>query len=156
MRSSFGFLRYRPGPRSCGGGDQDGVSENLQDSGTELMKRPEEIVGRPWVSMSPARREAFLRKQRAFRAIKAGDKVTCLLTGDIATDDSVVFEKMKAHVWHVQLRVTHVDDELIWCGEPPEERSFDRDTGIEVNEEFGWGPKKGHSGSFLILEGDTT
>jgi hypothetical protein len=49
------------------------------------------------------------------------------------------------------LRVSSVDDELIHCGgEPGVGWSFDRVTGAEVDEELGWGPRYGITGSYLV------
>jgi hypothetical protein len=48
----------------------------------------------------------------------------------------------------MELPVTEVTDDLIVCGGPNGWR-FDRLTGIEVDEDLGWGPQFGVSGSFL-------
>lgn len=69
----------------------------------------------------------------SFRYVKAGDTVRRILGR--AT---------------VELRVTEVDEEFIYCGRPGVGWKFDRATGIEVDEEIGWGPQFGVAGSYLI------
>lgn len=69
-----------------------------------------------------------------FRHVKVGDLVVRLLAGELP----------------MELVVTDVSDEVIVCGGPAGWR-FDRATGIEVDEELGWGPQFGISGSYLIL-----
>ena len=44
------------------------------------------------------------------------------------------------------LKVTEVTDKLIICGP----WQFDRATGAEVDEELGWGPEFGCTGSYLV------
>jgi hypothetical protein len=70
-----------------------------------------------------------------YRAVKVGDRVTRLLAGSIP----------------MRLVVTHVDDRFIYCGGPGGWK-FDLDTGDEVDEEIGWGPQFGLTGSFLLPE----
>ncbi|HYK95253.1 MAG TPA: hypothetical protein VE011_05205 [Candidatus Dormibacteraeota bacterium] len=72
--------------------------------------------------------------RRSFRDVSVGDSVTRLLGGSIA----------------MALVVTSVDDSFIYCGE--DGWKFDRDSGVEVDEEIGWGPQFGITGSFLIHE----
>lgn len=69
-----------------------------------------------------------------FRNVKVGDRVVRLLGGELP----------------MELVVTEVSDEVIVCGGPGGWR-FDRVTGIEVDEELGWGPQFGITGSYLIL-----
>lgn len=73
----------------------------------------------------------------SFKDIKIGDIVTRNLAGVI-----------------MKLRVTHVDAERIWCGLPDGGSiggwSFDRITGAEIDDDLGWGPKYGVTGSFLV------
>lgn len=45
----------------------------------------------------------------------------------------------------MKLRVTVVTAELIVCGP----WTFDRATGIEIDDELDWGPKYGRSGSYI-------
>jgi hypothetical protein len=45
----------------------------------------------------------------------------------------------------MMLRVTKITDDLIFCGD----WTFDRATGAEVDEELGWGPQFGVTGSYL-------
>jgi hypothetical protein len=61
--------------------------------------------------------------------IKIGDKVTRMLAGTVP----------------MELLVTAVTDDTIVCGA----WTFDRVTGVEIDEELGWGPKHGVTGSFL-------
>lgn len=69
----------------------------------------------------------------SYRAMKVGDIVTQLLAGSIP----------------IKLIVTDVDDRFIYCGGPGGWK-FDRDAGYEVDEEIGWGPQYGITGSFLL------
>lgn len=48
------------------------------------------------------------------------------------------------------LRVTEVDDELIYCGPKGVGWSFDRATGAEVDHDLRWGPMYGITGTFLV------
>lgn len=57
---------------------------------------------------------------------------------------------MLAGVLPAELLVTAVDERLIWCGPVGSGWSFDRDTGFEVDEELGWGPALGITGSYLV------
>ena len=65
--------------------------------------------------------------------IRAGDVVSRLLGGT-----------------PMDLKVTLVDEKLIYCGKPGVGWSFDRTTGAEVDEEIGWGPQFGITGSYLV------
>ena len=65
--------------------------------------------------------------------VRAGDVVTRLLGGS-----------------PMDLKVTLVDEKLIYCGKPGVGWSFDRATGVEVDEELGWGPQFGITGSYLV------
>jgi hypothetical protein len=65
--------------------------------------------------------------------IRAGDVVSRLLGGH-----------------PMGLKVTSVDENLIYCGKPGVGWSFDRVTGVEVDEEIGWGPQFGITGSYLV------
>lgn len=60
--------------------------------------------------------------------VKVGDAVTRYLAGVIP----------------VPMKVTAVSADRIMCGN----WTFDRKTGVEIDEELGWGPETG-SGSFL-------
>lgn len=73
----------------------------------------------------------------SFRAIGVGDTVTRLLAGSVP----------------MTLVVTGVDERFIHCGGPGGWK-FDRSTGIEVDEELGWGPQFGISGSYLVPQGE--
>jgi hypothetical protein len=82
----------------------------------------------------PAANEAPTR--RSFREVTVGDSVTRLLGGSMA----------------MALVVTAVDDRFIYCGE--DGWKFDRDSGVEVDEEIGWGPQFGLTGSFLVHDSE--
>ena len=69
----------------------------------------------------------------SFKDIVAGDTVKRLLAGVIPMD----------------LRVTSIDADFIYCGAPGTGWKFDRATGMEVDEELGWGPQFGITGSYL-------
>lgn len=62
-----------------------------------------------------------------------------------------VVERLLAGIIPMNLEVTKVDDTLIYCATPAgnDAWTFDRKTGIEVDEELGFGPDKGISGSYL-------
>ena len=64
-----------------------------------------------------------------FERVRPGDVVTRMLAGAIP----------------IQLKASSIDDDLIHCGP----WTFDRVTGIEVDEELGWGPRFGVTGSYL-------
>jgi len=61
--------------------------------------------------------------------IKVGDTVTRLLAGTIP----------------MELKVTEVTDDRIVCGG----WEFDKATGVEIDEELGWGPPPKMTGSFI-------
>jgi len=48
------------------------------------------------------------------------------------------------------LKVTKVTEDRIYCGEPGVGWCFDRATGAEIDEELGWGPQFGVTGSKII------
>jgi hypothetical protein len=52
----------------------------------------------------------------------------------------------KAVVGHLKLRITEVTDTSIICGS----WTFDRYTGAEIDEDLGWGPSFGRTGSYLV------
>jgi hypothetical protein len=65
--------------------------------------------------------------------VQAGDVVTRILGG-----------------LPIDLRVTGIDEHFIYCGPPGVGWKFDRVTGVEVDEEIGWGvPPVGVVGSYL-------
>ena len=86
----------------------------------------------------PAREpEARLRMpQGSFEDVAVGDVVCRMLAGRIP----------------MLLTVTSVDGELIHAGAPGAGWTFDRETGVEVDDELGWGPDYGISGSYLVHE----
>ncbi len=68
--------------------------------------------------------------------VKVGDKILRMLAGTIPQE----------------LTVTDVTDSLLICGGTYEEKIgwwFDKKTGVEVDEELGWGPHPLWSGSFI-------
>lgn len=67
-------------------------------------------------------------KRQFLYALQPGDKVQRLLAGIVP----------------MTLNVSHVDDKVITCGP----WTFDRDTGIEIDEDLGWGTA--YSGSYLV------
>jgi hypothetical protein len=71
--------------------------------------------------------------RRSFWSVRAGDRVTRILGGA-----------------PMVLCVTDVDERLIHCGPRGSGWTFDRETGAEVDEELGWGPKFGVTGSYLV------
>lgn len=79
---------------------------------------------------------------RDFSDVKVGDVVVRLLAGVVP----------------MKLRVTEVTDDRILCGISPSDNeplagepwAFDRKTGIEEDERFGWGVKYGATGSYLV------
>lgn len=67
-----------------------------------------------------------------FRDLKVGDIVTRKLGGVVP----------------MKLRITEVTDTLIICGW----WKFDRETGVEEDEDLGWGVAFGKTGSYLSEE----
>jgi len=67
--------------------------------------------------------------------IEVGQEVTRLLAGTIP----------------MQLKVTQLTDDRIYCGD----YTFDRATGAEIDEELGWGPPPEYeiTGSFIQMPG---
>jgi len=59
--------------------------------------------------------------------------------GDVVT-------RMLAGVVPMELTVTKVGETLIHCGE----WTFDRETGVEEDDELGWGKEHRYTGSFLV------
>jgi hypothetical protein len=49
----------------------------------------------------------------------------------------------------MRLRVTDADDNFVYVGPPGVGWKFDRVTGAEVDEELGWGPQFGVTGSYI-------
>lgn len=75
------------------------------------------------------------RADPSFRDIRPGDSVTRVLGGA-----------------PMRLVATEVDERFIYCGPPGVGWKFDRDTGVEVDEDLGWGPAEGFTGSYLVLD----
>ena len=65
---------------------------------------------------------------------------------DVKPGDMV--KRMLAGIIPMTLRVTEVDEHLIHCG--PQGWTFDRKTGFEVDDDLGWGPSRGVTGSYII------
>jgi hypothetical protein len=136
------------------------ASGPLRNEGAELVRWPEVRVGErcPLVSVPfipslqrlvltstvvailsgepPAEERAGAPLRPSFRDVGVGDSVTRLLGGSIP----------------MVLVVTRVDERFIYCGEGG--WKFDRASGFEVDEEIGWGPQFGLTGSFLVREGE--
>lgn len=68
-----------------------------------------------------------------FGHIKEGDKIVRLLSGLVP----------------MTMTVERVDDILIHCAGG---WTFDRETGVEVDDDLRWGPDYGQTGSFLTLD----
>lgn len=61
--------------------------------------------------------------------VKLGDTVVRMLAGAIP----------------MKLVVSEVTEDIITCGD----YTFDRKTGAEIDDELGWGPKYGYTGSYV-------
>jgi hypothetical protein len=79
------------------------------------------------VEMGEARRDWLL-------GLQAGDHVCRLLGGEVP----------------MELTVREIKGDLLVCGREGFVWTFDRATGAEVDEEIGWGPRFGRTGSFLV------
>ena len=69
-----------------------------------------------------------------FTYVRVGDTVRRMLAGTVPMD----------------LKVTEVDETLIYCGARDMGWTFDRRTGAEVDTDLGWGPEEGITGSYLV------
>lgn len=69
----------------------------------------------------------------SFRDLKVGDTVTRMLAGEIP----------------IELKVTEVLQDKIICGA----WEFCRSTGMEIDDDLGWGPTYGITGSYLRTGG---
>jgi hypothetical protein len=67
--------------------------------------------------------------------IKPGDVITRMLAGELP----------------IELNVTEVTDDTIYCGERGVGWKFDRKTGAEVDEDLNWGPPPLMTGSFIKI-----
>lgn len=63
------------------------------------------------------------------RDVRVGQTVVRMLGGEVPMD----------------MKITAVTDTVIRCGA----WTFDRDTGAEIDEDLGWGPENGVTGSIL-------
>lgn len=71
----------------------------------------------------------------SFEHVREGDLVTRLVAGRLP----------------VRLRITKIDQTLIYCGGTDESAwMFDRRTGAEVDHDLHWGPLYGRTGSYLV------
>lgn len=77
---------------------------------------------------------------RDMRHIQVGDHVLRKFPGSHDFESGPV----------VKLVVTEIDDVLIYCGPKGAGWSFDRATGMEVDNALGWGPTYGMTGTFLV------
>lgn len=57
----------------------------------------------------------------------------------------VVVRKISSDEVLMQLKVTHVTEDKVVCGA----WEFDRETGVEIDEDLHWGPKYGRTGSYI-------
>ena len=48
------------------------------------------------------------------------------------------------------LFVTEIDERFLYCGKPGIGWKFERDNGIEVDEDIGWGLEFGTVGTYLV------
>jgi hypothetical protein len=102
----------------------------------------ESAIAGPDPAAGPESFDSGVRKHRnlllpegwpSFLDINPGDKVTRIIGG-----------------YAMQLRVSAVDERFIYCGDPRAGWKFARDTGIEVDEELGWGPPPALVGTYLV------
>ena len=77
---------------------------------------------------------------RDMRHVKVGDRVLRKFPGQHDFESGFT----------VELVVTEVDDELIYCGPKGVGWSFDRLSGAEVDHDLRWGPMYGITGTFLV------
>ena len=89
-----------------------------------------------------------------FSDLKPGDKITRMLGGAVAMEmtvfavnDTRIFCVVADAPEPLGLEAKDFDEEM-WPG-----WTFCRKTGAEIDEELGWGPEFGVTGSFLKLEG---
>lgn len=71
-----------------------------------------------------------------------------MATMKIKVGDTII--RLLAESVPMELKVTEIDDELIYCGPKGEGWTFDRVSGIEVDDDLGWGPKYGRTGSRIV------
>jgi hypothetical protein len=69
----------------------------------------------------------------AFADVKPGDTLTRCMSGEI----------------FIPVKVTDVEEGIIYVGKPDGWR-FDQVTGMEIDEELGYGPQFGITGSYLL------
>lgn len=84
--------------------------------------------------------EFFTVTVRDMQHIQVGDRVLRKFPGLQDFESGVA----------VELVVSEVDDELIYCGPKGAGWSFDRATGMEVDHDLRWGPTYGVTGTFLV------
>ncbi len=84
--------------------------------------------------------ESFSVTGRDMRHVKTGDHVLRKFPSPQDFESGPTME----------LVVTEVDDDLIYCGPKGTGWSFDRATGAEVDHDLRWGPMYGITGTFLI------
>jgi hypothetical protein len=90
--------------------------------------------------MTDSEFEHFSVTGRDMRHVKVGDRVLRKFPGSRDFESGTTIE----------LLVTEVDDELIYCGPKGAGWSFDRATGIEVDHDLHWGPMYGVTGTLLV------
>lgn len=86
------------------------------------------------------------------QAVENGTPIEFADFSDVKEGDTVI--RLMAEQVRREMKVDKVDAELIYvyCTGPEDAWTFHRETGIEVDEELGWGPQFGMTGSRLIRE----
>jgi len=96
-------------------------------------------AAREFIKSIPEEQMTPIHVKHTFWDVKVGDTVVRMLAGVV---------RMELVVTNVEERLIHVGDAATGVGG----WTFDRSTGIEVDEELGWGIDTGVSGSYLIKE----
>lgn len=86
-------------------------------------------VGAARSALPPSAFDGVRTVRHSFRSFAVGDAVNRMIGGA-----------------PMKLRVTALDERLIHCGP----WTFDRDTGIEVDDDLGWGPEYEVAGTWLV------
>ena len=104
---------------------QDKPTDDIVDAG--FFRRADLI------NITLVREDGTTSKTRPFTEVKEGWIVSRDMGGAV-----------------MKLGVTSVDERFIYCGPIGFGWKFDRATGIEVDEDLGWGPQFGKVGSYLV------
>ena len=75
----------------------------------------------------------------SFKHLKVGDKVVRMLAGTLPME--LVIIKVKGNLLYCDSEPSIITDGHYW--------TFDRESGAEVDDDLGWGPKYGITGSYL-------